>query len=177
MAATGAVSQDTQRGKRYTVKRTPNSERERERRRWKRKTHSLGTEANFVPAGSLSCGSREGATCTHTHACVLFLCEFHVFVFVLLPLGWGPLSMTIATGSLIPAVDQMWPREASKKYTRRTSFYCSLPSPSSKRNDEKTRKRARETQIAAAESGLFKYHGCSGAPRGTIHLSLGPTVA
>ena len=23
------------------------------------KTHSLGTEANFVPAGSLSCGSRE----------------------------------------------------------------------------------------------------------------------
>ena len=113
----------------------------------------------------------------YTHARVLFLCEFHVFVFVSLPLGWGPLSMTIATGSLIPAVDQMWPREASKKYTRRTSFYCSLPSPSRKRNDEKIRERARETQIAAAESGLFKYHGCSGAPRGTIHLSLGPTVA
>ena len=81
VAATGAVSQDTQRGKRYTVKRTPNSERERERRRWKRKTHSLGTEANFVPAGSLSCGSREGATCTHTRACFFFVSFMFLFLF------------------------------------------------------------------------------------------------
>ena len=38
--------------------------------------------------------------------------------------------------------------------------------------------REREKDSAHAQPpGLFKYHGCSGALRGTIDLSFGPTVA
>ena len=63
VVATGAVSLGHPEGQEtmYTYTQTQMQGGEEERADGERhtKTHSLGTEANFVPAGSLSCGSRE----------------------------------------------------------------------------------------------------------------------